>query len=362
MALASAKTPWFSLEDSGYSFETFKREFSRTYASPAEERSRRAIFERHLAEAIAHNKQGHPWKKGINRFSDNTHEEFRRVLGIRRDVLHREMRQVAKKQNGFSAAASSVPIRHSVDWRTEGVISDVKDQGDCGSCWAHAAVEGVESYWALARGQLATLSVQSVLDWTSNPKQCGGSGGCGGATVSLGLETMMARGAPQEFTYPYMSYFGGNQTGLSMPQSTPFATVVGYNHLPSNQLAPVLQHLSSVGPLSATVDASAWQSYEAGVFTGCVANATIDHGIFLTGYGVDKDTGLDYFLIKNSWSVDWGMQGTIKIARQPAASTPCGWDNNPLEGSGCPGGPTSVKVCGACAILYSTSYPIIASA
>lgn len=145
---------------------------------------------------------------------------------------------------------------------------------------------------------MVLFGVDAAFSCTANPQQCGGTGGCGGATVSLAMQTMIASGAPQEFTYSYYyffyffffgteeatlgyaSYFGANQTCQGGTQNAqPFAHVSGHVHLPRNEQQPVLQHLSAVGPLAGTVDASAWGSYETGVFSGCSVNATIDHGI-----------------------------------------------------------------------------------
>ena len=192
---------------------------------------------------------------------------------------------------------------------------------------------------------------------------------------------MIAGGAPQEFTYPYMSYFGVNQSCmLGQPPAQPFARLSQHVHLPSNQQLPVLQHLSEVGPLSGVVDAGAWGSYETGVFQGCSVNATIDHGIQIVGYGFDAATQLDYWLIRNSWNPRWGEEGAFSFLFVPAsvwlaqmwttgyirilrtASPTCGWDNNPLDGSGCPGGPSRVPICGECAVLYSPSYAIVTAA
>ncbi len=105
------------------------------------------------------------------------------------------------------------------------------------------------------------------------------------------------------------------------------------------------------------VDAGEWSSYETGVFHGCGVNATVDHGIQIVGFGHDDDVNMDFWLIRNSWSASFGENGYIRILRTPHAS--CGWDNNPLEGSGCVGGPSRVAVCGECAVLYSPSYPIV---
>ena len=136
-----------------------------------------------------------------------------------------------------------------------------------------------------------------------------------------------------------------------------FAKVKEYVVLPQNQRDPLLQHLAQVGPLAGVVDASAWKSYESGVFDGCVKDATIDHGILIVGFGHDAELDKDYWLIRNSWSPSWGEEGYIRIDRP--SDVPCGTDKNPGEGVGCVGGPSSVPVCGSCAIAFGAGYPIV---
>jgi cathepsin L len=248
----------------------------------------------------------------------------------------------------------------TVDWRELGVVTAVKDQGDCGSCWSFATAETVESHWAIATGELSNLSEQQILDCTPNPNQCGGNGGCGGGTSELAFQQMISGqgGLSSEWTYPYESY-GGKDFTCSYNSSTtpPFAVLKNYTVLPSNQYTPVMYALTNIGPLSIAVDANAWGSYETGVFTGCnVTNPDIDHGVQLVGYGTDPMNG-DYWLVRNSWSAQWGENGYIRIAR---TSTPtCGMDLHPGDGTGCKGGPPKVKVCGPCALLYDVSYPIV---
>ncbi len=244
LALCAAKTRWNDLERTKYDFAAYKKEFGRSYVA-GEEPKRKALFESRLAEIMRHNRDSsNGWKKGVNHFTDRTDAELKAMRGVKRSMLYSESPVVK------TTAPSSMPLRHSVDWRDENVISTVKDQGQCGSCWSFSAVESVESYWALATGELAVLSEQQVLDCTTNV-HCGGTGGCSGATISLAMQTMISMGASSEFTYPYVSYWGSNQTCAAGTQKAqPFARVAQHVHLPSNQQAPMLQHLSQVGPLS----------------------------------------------------------------------------------------------------------------
>jgi len=164
-------------------------------------------------------------------------------------------------------------------------------------------------------------------------------------------------GQATEWTYPYTSYFG---SAFSCHNSTtPIVKLTDYVVLPSNIYEPVLLHVGKVGPLVVAVDASTWGKYESGVYNGCnQTNPDLDHAVQLVGYGKDKITGTDFWLIRNSWSPLWGEEGYIRIARQ--SSPFCGTDIHPSDGMGCKNGPSEVTVCGTCGILFDTAYPIIA--
>jgi len=264
--------------------------------------------------------------------------------------------KASKPETPYIPKVPALNLPSAIDWRTQGIITAVKDQGDCGSCWTFGTAETLESYWALSTGQLTDLSEQQILDCTPNPNHCGGSGGCGGGTAELAYAQIIAMGGlASEWTYPYTSYTGNNETCQSI---TPAAHLVNYTTLPSNQLKPLLLQVGTAGPLAISVDASAWSDYESGVFNGCnQTNPDIDHEVQLVGYGTDPKQG-DYWLVRNSWSPAWGENGYIRLARQ---STPqCGIDLNPSDGTGCNGGPTRVTVCGTCGILYDSVFPTIA--
>jgi len=260
------------------------------------------------------------------------------------------------------SAAAPRAFPPSWDWRTKQVISAVKDQGMCGSCWTFGTTEIVESYWAMATGELFVGSEQQILDCTPNPNDCGGTGGCGGGTAELAITTMVQKFSgtlDQEWTYPYRSYPGINFNTCSRAGAT-FAQVTGYFSNPSNKYQPFMESLAHVGPLAINVEASTWQNYETGVFDGCnKTHPDIDHVVQVVGYGTDNAHG-PYYLVRNSWSPAWGEQGYIRLRRPANEDMNCGIDLAPQDGTGCNGGPATVKVCGTCGILYDTVGAIVA--
>jgi len=348
IALCSA-VKWPQLDS--YKFDDYVTEFKRTYEGK-EYDLRRQIFEKKLKEIREHNQNStYTWKRGVNHLTDRTESEFRQLRGLNKALLHSHKAKSPRLHPHQNVDISSLADK---DWRQAGIITPVKDQGQCGSCWAFATAQTVESYWALAYpGQLVELSEQQILDCTPNPNDCGGTGGCDGGTVEIALDRIKTVGLSTEWTYPYFSYQGANQTCQSSFLS-PYAKVASYVDLPVNQYAPVLQALATKGPLAISVDASVWSDYESGVFDGCnKANPDIDHAVQLVGFGTDPKLG-DFWLVRNSWTFAWGEQGYIRLAR---SSTPtCGIDKKPSDGDGCNGGPSEVTVCGTCGILYDTVY------
>jgi len=238
----------------------------------------------------------------------------------------------------------------------------VKDQGNCGSCWSFASAEVIESYYALLTGDLSDLSEQQILDCTPNPDQCGGTGSCGGGTAQLAFARIMKMGGlATEWTYPYISYSGASQKCQFNSATPPFANISEFFTLPQNKYMPLLEHVSTTGPIALSVAASSWSPYESGVFDGCnQTNPDIDHAVVLEGYGVDEKFG-PYWLVRNSWSSKWGDKGYIKLRRTANEEMRCGEDLTPRDGDGCKDGPPEVKVCGTCGILYDNCYPVVST-
>eukprot|EP00401_Gymnodinium_catenatum_P018179 CAMPEP_0117485374 /NCGR_PEP_ID=MMETSP0784-20121206/14936_1 /TAXON_ID=39447 /ORGANISM="" /LENGTH=283 /DNA_ID=CAMNT_0005279967 /DNA_START=241 /DNA_END=1089 /DNA_ORIENTATION=- len=241
----------------------------------------------------------------------------------------------------------------NVDWREAGVVSAVKDQGHCGSCWAFASTAVIESHVALSSGLLYDLSVEQMAMCAPNPDSCGGTGGCMGATTDVAFEYVTSSGGLlQEYQYSYTSYYGENFE-CSMPRSeSPVATIDGYVKLPTNNYTALMNAVATVGPVAISVDASTWHNYESGIYNGCnQENPDIDHGVVLMGYGTDEVTGENYWLIRNSWSPGYGEKGYIRIARGDFEEDNCGMDVTPEDGIACEGDHEPIRACGTCGVL-----------
>jgi len=353
---------WHQLD--GYTFQHFIEDHDKVY-SAEEFANRRELFERRLQDVKAHN--GNPnfsWKKGINHLSDWTLDEMKNLKGYDKN-LGAALRKKRASNILVNNVDEAIALPRHVDWRNRGVVTPVKDQGRCGSCWTFAAAETLESHYAISTGRLNELSQQHIIDCVPNPQDCGGQGGCTGGTVELAYQTLMdnntaAGGLATEWTYPYRSYYADNFTcSYNRTRNPVAARVLGYKALPTNQLKPLMNAVATLGPIAISVDASAWSSYESGVFDGCnQTNPDIDHAVQLVGYGTDNTLG-NYWLVRNSWGPRWGEKGYIRIKRTDNEESRCGTDITPQDGDECAGGPPTQTVCGTCGILFDSAYPLV---
>jgi cathepsin L len=356
--LFSAASARMVSDIASYTFEQYVIDFGKDY-SAEEAREHGAIFAQNVKRIMAHNMAGRSWTEGVNAFTDATVTELMAKKGISKSMLvaHKEAAKEARVPRTGAKPKPKAALPTSVDWRLQGVVTPVKDQGYCGSCWTFSATETLESHLALATGTLFTLSEQEFVSCVPNPDSCGGTGGCAGATMELAFDYAMANGLVTEWTTPYTSY-KGQDGACTLTKASPARVggITGYTVLPSNDYEALLEAVATVGPIAITVDASKWSSYSGGVFNGCnQASPELDHGVVLVGYG--SDAGMDYWLVRNSWGPTWGENGYIRLARSSDESSLCGVDVVPSDGVGCAGGPSNVTVCGTCGILYDTSYP-----
>jgi len=343
---------WASLQK----FEEFKQRFNKNYLTWDEEESRYSTFLYNLEQIEKHNAGASSYKKGLNSFSDLTQSEWEAMYlgGYKRISVNNQ-----GAQTDYGNLLKTEDLPESKDWRDEGVISAVKNQGRCGSCWAFATTEQIESYIALGSEPLVELSAQQVTSCTPNPLTCGGSGGCEGSTPPLGYNYVQLFGQVKEEDYPYISgdTADSEECNYDLDSLQPVATITGYNNLPQNDQAAVMNHIANVGPLAISVAASPWKDYESGVFSGCPYEENIqnNHAVQLVGYG--SEGGVDYWLVRNSWGADWGEEGYIKMLRE--AEPGCGLDTS-TSGHVCQGGPGNdvLHVCGMCGMLLETSYPL----
>ncbi|PON32633.1 Cysteine Protease [Parasponia andersonii] len=279
----------------------------RVYKDVSEEEKRFMIFKRNVARIDAFNRASNePYKLGVNQFADLTNEEFRASRNRYKAHVCDSSKTTSFKYENVTAAPSSL------DWREKGAVTPVKDQGQCGCCWAFSAVAAMEGITKLSTGKLVSLSEQELVDCDVK----GEDQGCNGGLMDDAFKFILTnQGLNTEAGYPYT---GADGTCNAKEETKRAAKITGYEDVPANSEKDLLIAVSKQ-PVSVAIDAGGFefQFYSSGVFTGA-CGTSLDHGVTAVGYGVDED-GTKYWLVKNSWGEQWGEQGYIRMQRDVGA-------------------------------------------
>lgn len=283
----------------------FKRTFNKNYNSQ-EETARRLIWEENLAAIVRHNIEAdmgkHSYRLGINHLSDMTTEEVNRLMKGFRGI------KSSKSRSTFISPFNTV-LPEEVDWRKQGLVTPVKNQGQCGSCWAFSATGSVEGQHKKKTGKLVSLSEQNLMDCSGEE----GNQGCDGGLMDNAFEYIKKNGGiDTEACYPYE----GSEGTCRFRKDCIGATVTGYVDVPSGDEDALQKAVGTIGPVSVAIDASqfSFQLYSGGIYDEENCSSTeLDHGVLVVGYGTEN--GQDYWLVKNSWGPQWGENGYIRMTR-----------------------------------------------
>ena len=300
---------------------------NRTYNSVSEFEYREYVWHSNLIKVEEHNAAGHSWTMAMNKFADLTASEFAEQY-------------ITGGYDTFMAFRRSFPYRNfmmpsigapaSVDWTTQGAVTPVKNQGQCGSCWAFSTTGSVEGAWFLFNGTLVSLSEQQLVDCSSAE----GNQGCNGGLMDSAFEYIIKnKGLTTEANYPYTAQDG---TCSATKAKAVAATIKSYTDVATNSEA-ALELAIALQPVSVAVEAdqNSFQLYSGGVLTAA-CGANLDHGVLAVGYGTDSTSGNQFWKVKNSWGADWGVNGYILLGK----------------------GKTYNGGAGQCGILSDPSFPV----
>ncbi|CDW78651.1 cathepsin l [Stylonychia lemnae] len=245
-----------------------------------------------------------------NKFADYTPQEYKKLLGFR---------PVAKTQKTLSAQVNASDIPDSIDWRTKGAVNAVKDQGQCGSCWAFSTVGALEGRNFIKTGKLFSLSEQQLVDCARD-----GSAGCEGGDMGSAMDYIAKNPLETEANYPYAAV---DQTCQADPKKE-IVTDLGHNDITPNSVA-ALKAAIAQGPVSVAIEADTFtfQFYSGGVLNSSGCGTNLDHGVVAVGYG--KENNQEYYIVRNSWGPSWGESGYIRIAAVEGAGI-CGIQMQPV--------------------------------
>jgi C1A family cysteine protease len=291
-----------------HNFASFMSKYNKKYAQD-DLVYRFKVFKQNMDFITEQNKKNLSYTLGMNKFGDMPFNEFHaKYTGynqVKRDYI--------RSKNGPTHAFGTEANPKSVDWRKTGAVTPVKDQGQCGSCWAFSATGSMEGAYAVKTKTLVSLSEQQLVDCSTSQ----GNEGCNGGLMDYAFEYVIASGIGTEAAYPYKAVDQKCKKVTASP-----VKIKSYVDVTHNSDAD-METAVAKGPVSVAIEADqpAFQFYKSGIFSDPSCGTALDHGVLAVGYDVKGSQ--KYWIVKNSWGSDWGDTGYISIVRQTGAGE-CG--------------------------------------
>jgi C1A family cysteine protease len=283
-------------------FGNYMTQFNKNYQTTEEFEFRKTIFAENLAIIEAHNAKGLSWWMGTNQFTDWTKEEYKRMLGYKKAFKSDEETHHIRDMPDTNCVNYNSTELSQIDWRQHGLVTPVKNQGACGSCWAFSAVGSLEGAYAKAFGMLESFSELQLVECNKF------SHGCNGGLMTNGFIHWMHNAPRTESDYPYTP-------SPSKCKEASVRTIIpelkwGYRVDISWQcLYEALTH--NTVSVSIRAENDDFRNYKGGVIDGKGCGEDLDHGVTLVGYNATEDA----WIVKNSWSASWGEEGYVRIRR-----------------------------------------------
>jgi C1A family cysteine protease len=275
-------TRWVAENDKAYTHEEFFHRYN--------------TFKANVDYVNTNNQANKSYTVAINKFADLNTQEF----GATFCGYKPELRASAI----FPEPAAEAAIT-AVDWVAKGAVTPVKDQGQCGSCWAFSATGSIEGAWFLSKGQLVSVAEQQLVDCAGSQ----GNQGCNGGLMDYAFQYVIKnKGIGSEASYKYTARDGSCKKVPSVVTISKFVDVAAGSEA---ALATAIQKQ----PISIAIEAdqSCFQFYHGGVLDDVSCGTNLDHGVLAVGLGTDAASGKDYWRVKNSWGASWGDKGYISL-------------------------------------------------
>jgi len=257
---------------------------------------RYTVFKGNMDKIYLGNQQNHSYTMGMNIFGDQTLEEFKTRNGYKNidRSVYRSLNTAPKKAHVKLSA---------IDWVKAGAVTGIKDQGQCGSCWAFSTTGSVEGAVQLKKKTLTSLSEQQLVDCAGSQ----GNQGCNGGLMDYAFQYIISnKGIGSEASYPYKAVDGTCKKVASV------STISSFKDVAEGDEEALYQALT-VGPVSIAIEAdqACFQFYSGGILSDPSCGTNLDHGVLLVGYGTASGTA--YWNVKNSWGTSWGEKGFVRM-------------------------------------------------
>lgn len=300
-------------------FIDFMRDYNKRYLYHKEYIKKYKVFNKNLLYIKSENSRFNGYKLGLNQYTDMTKDEYTKFY---------RGPNLGKQTTGCNKTDGMLYMYNlpsSVNWVMAKAVTPVKNQQQCGSCWAFSTTGSIEGAFQIKTGKLISLSEQQLVDCSGYY----GDNGCSGGLMDNAFDYIIDHGICSENEYNY--------TARDDPQCNKCKVVVnisGCNDVREDD-EDALKVAVAMQPVSVAIEAdqSSFQFYKSGVYNDTNCGTNLDHGVLVVGYGTEN--GMDYWLVKNSWGTTWGDNGYIKIQRNTESSS------------------------GLCGIASQPSYPVV---